>query len=180
MSFRYRKTEAGRAEIRERRHALSRPARNLLLIIDDTKTGDEWVALVAGVSAADLQGLVDAGFVAAGAAAAAPARAAATGAPPATPLMPTGTVDLELDAAPPPPAGVNVEAASFRALYDYLTAQARPRLGLVKGYRAVLDIERSTDVAALRRYAEHFVELVREVQGEADAADVQRELAALR
>lgn len=159
-SIRFRKTEAGRAEIRERKQALSRPARNLLVIIDDSRTGDEWLGLVAGATAADLQALADAGFV----------QAAASAEPVAAPPPP----------APEPEAAATVDSASFRALYDYLTAQARPRLGLIKGYRAVLDIERSTDVAALRRYAEHFIEQVRAAQGDDAAAGVARELAALR
>jgi len=163
-STKFRKTEAGRAEIRERRQALSRPARNLLVIIDDSRTGDEWLGLVAGAAPADLQALVDAGFVQAAAGVQAPPPAAAPAPPPVA------------DA----PAPASMDAASFRALYDYLTAQARPRLGLIKGYRAVLDIERSTDVAALRRYAEHFIEQVRAAQGTDAAAEVQRDLAALR
>jgi hypothetical protein len=159
MNQRYRKTDAGRAEIRERRLDLPRPARNLLLIIDDGKPAAEWVGLVAGAGPADLQRLLDAGLV------------AAVQAPPPR-------------AAAPAPAPANLapdlEAAGFRALYDYLTSQARPRLGLVKGYRAVLDIERCSGVEELRRYALNFVELVREADGDDAARRVALELSALR
>jgi hypothetical protein len=156
MSTRFQKTDAGREEIRARKLDLSRPARTLLLIVDGTKSGDEWLAMVAGATAADLQRLVDAGMLSA-----------------------------QVDAAPAPaakepPLAEVLEGTGFRALYDYLTGAARPRLGLIKGYRTVLEIERCTEVADLRRLALRFVELVREAQGDAAAREVGRELAALR
>lgn len=157
MNVRYQKTDAGRAEIRSRTVDLPRPARNLLLIIDGTRSGDEWLAMVAGATEQDLQSLLARGLVSALSQAA---------------IAPPSPVEESLADA--------LQAAGFRALYDYLTSNARPRLGLLKGYRAVLDIERSTDVAALRRYAVQFVELVREAGGEEAARVVRRELSALR
>lgn len=64
LSWRYAKTEAGRAEIRQRALPLSRPARNLLLIIDPSRSGQDWLAMVQGCSAAELQALLDAALVA--------------------------------------------------------------------------------------------------------------------
>lgn len=157
MTLRYQKSDAGRAEIRARGVDLSRPARNLLLIIDGTRTGDEWLAMVAGASQADLQALLARGLVSA-----------------------LTQVFIDPPAPAEEPLVQALEAAGFRSLYDYLTSNARPRLGLMKGYRAVLDIERCTDVAALRRYAVLFVELVREAAGEEAARKVRSELSALR
>ena len=51
------------------------PARTLLLIIDASKTGDEWLSMVNGVAAADLARLLGAGLIAQ-AGGAAPAAAA--------------------------------------------------------------------------------------------------------
>ena len=51
-SARFTKTEAGRQEIRARAHALSRGARNLLFILDDTRPGAEWLTLVQGTGPA--------------------------------------------------------------------------------------------------------------------------------
>jgi hypothetical protein len=161
MTIRFQKTDAGRDEIRARRLDLPRPARTLLLIIDASKTGEEWVSMITGVVPGDLERLVAAGLVV----------PVALPAAPAVPAVPPP------GAAPPAPS---LEAAGFRSLYDFLTAQARPRLGLIKGYRAVLDIERCTDVAELRRHALRFIEQVREVQGEAAAREVARDLDALR
>jgi hypothetical protein len=158
LSIRYQKTDAGREEIRARRLDLPRPARTLLLVIDGTRTGDEWVGMIAGVGAADLQRLVDSALVAP---AAAPSGAAAP-----------APAEVPLEQA--------LEAVPMRVLYDYLTAQVRSQLGLMKGYKAVLDIERCTDVAALRRYALQFVDLVRTANGDGAARAISRDLAALR
>lgn len=71
---RFTKTEAGRQEIRARAHtSLSRSARNLLLILDGTRPGAKWLALVHGASPVDLHALLRAGLVA-------PCQAAAPGA----------------------------------------------------------------------------------------------------
>ncbi len=64
LDGRYAKTEAGRAEIRLRGLPLSRPARNLLLIIDAGRSAGEWLALVKGCGAGELQALVDGGLIA--------------------------------------------------------------------------------------------------------------------
>jgi len=71
-SARFTKTEAGRQEIRARAHtSLSRSARNLLLIIDDTRPGAEWLGMVHGASPVDLHALLRARLVV-------PCRASAT------------------------------------------------------------------------------------------------------
>lgn len=162
MSIRYQKTEAGRAEIRERRHELPRLSRTLLLIIDGSKTGDEWLAALAGVGPDDLARLVQAGLVEPVAPAVAPARR------------------REAEAAAGPDLATALADVPFRALYDHLTAQARTQFGLMKGYKAVLDIERCADVDALRRYALAFVDQVRGANGDVAAGTLARELAALR
>ncbi len=72
MTQRYLKTDAGREAIRTRSLTLSRPARNLLLIIDDSRSGADWLALVANATEADLAQLLAAGLVLPVMAAAAP------------------------------------------------------------------------------------------------------------
>lgn len=168
--MRYQKTPAGRDEIRKRSQELPRPARNLLLIIDDTREGAEWVGLVNGATQADLDRLVQAGLI-----------------------LPKGAItapDIEIvppapeaaAAAPAAPAGRSVlqvlEELSYRELYDQLTADARPRLGLIKGYRMVLEIERCVDVEALRTLAIRYINEVRASQGEAAAKEFCRKLGA--
>ena len=152
MAERFARTEAGRREIRERSANLSRPARNLLLIIDASRTAAEWLTLVQGCTAADLQQLLDAGLIAeaGGGGATAPAR----------------TLEQAL------------QAQGYRELYELLTRQARPRLGLIKGYKMVLEVEKCNGPEAIRALALRFVERVREVQGEDEARALRRQLGA--
>lgn len=309
MTTRYAKTEAGRQAIRDRSQALSRPARNLLLIVDGRRTGREWVALVQGSSEADLAQLIEAGLIEAlgggGEVLQAPPAVAVAQAPselpsqvaqqgpqlpshlpapepslpPAQPLpvppselspadssqaqapaplapvaatdphsmpapvptapspapspssrksrsrfpsvlppmltsppeappvlaappvsaapsvsaaapasatasLPAATLsatpsDLAPDALVKPrkgmtalmpeedlrPVPVRLQDVSYRHLYDTMTAQARPLLGLIKGYRMVLDVEKCRTAEELRRLALRFIDEVRAAQG---------------
>ena len=144
-SARYAKTEAGRAEITGKALPLSRPARNLLLIIDASRTAEAWLGLVQGATPADLQALLHAGLV--------DTRTAAPAA--------QGTPRMSLAQA--------LESKSYQVLYDRITAEARPRLGLLKGYKLILDVERSGGPAEIRQLAQRFVEQVRIAQGDAAA-----------
>ncbi len=151
MADRFVRTEAGRREIRERQLSLSRAARNLLLVIDASKPAPDWLALVAGCTAADLAALRDAGLIA-----------------PSGDDAPRAAVTL----------AQALQARSYRELYDLLTQQARPRLGLIRGYRMVLEVEKCNGVDEIRALAQRFVDLVRDVQGEAEAQALRRQLGA--
>lgn len=170
MSQRYLKTDAGREAIRARSAMLSRPARNLLLIIDDSRSGAEWLALVANATETDLAQLLAGGLVAP---APGPALSAAgvsvpVLAPEPAPVPPAAitTVDVPLH-------GLSLDEAlavlGYRALYDVLTAQARARLGLIKGYKLALEIEKCSGVDELRALARRFVADLEANQGPASA-----------
>jgi hypothetical protein len=168
MDARYVKTEAGRAEMKERRLALPRQARLLLVIIDASKSGADWVAAVNGSSQADLErllatGLIEAHAGTAQAAAPVPASRSSEATPPITrePTKPSPNMPALSDAA----LVELVQSLGYRQLYDLLTAQARPRLGLIGGYRTVLEVERCTGVDEVRALALRFVESVRQAQG---------------
>ena len=164
MTARYAKTEAGREEIRARAHALSRPARNLLLIIDGSRSGAEWLQMVAGTGADDLAELLRAGLIAE---LAAPPRAAAPAVPSAA-APPSADEAAELARV--------LESLSYRQLYDRLTSEARPRLGLIKGYRMVLEIEKCSGADEIRKLALRFVDELRAAQGDAAAREFRRSL----
>lgn len=156
MGLRYQKTDAGRDEIRARKLDLSRPARTLLLIVDATKSPDEWLQMVKGAGTADFDALLQLGLLS----------------------------TTEVASAPAPKSGPTIEEAleklGYRELYDRLTQEARPRLGLMKGYRVVLEIEKCTDVFALRQLALRVIEEVRTAQGDAAASELRRALGAGR
>jgi hypothetical protein len=168
LSWRYAKTEAGRAEIRQRGLPLSRPARNLLLIIDASRSGEGWLAMVQGCGAAELQSLVDAGLVAAQAGAplvpdASPVPAASAVAAPAVPRMSLAQA---------------LETKSFEVLCRRVIAEARPRLGRIKGYWLALEVDHCEGAADIRALAQRFVEQVREANGDPAAVALAQVLLA--
>jgi hypothetical protein len=159
LDLNYQKTEAGRAEIKSRALALSRPARNLLLVLDASKSARQWLALVQGASEADFELLLQHELVAA------PFGATAAVAVAATPASATPVLALD---------GSELPQLAYEELYAYLTRHAKQYLGLMKGYRVVLDVERCGNLHELQMLAQRFVEQVRESQGEDLARQVRR------
>ena len=169
LSWRYAKTEAGRAEIRQRALPLSRPARNLLLIIDPSRSGEGWLAMVQGCGAAELQSLVDAGLVS--------AQVGATAAPKATPPAPAASMRTA-PALPRMSLAQALETKSFEVLCRRVIAEARPRLGRIKGYWLALEVDHCEGAADIRALAKRFVEQVREAEGDSAAVALAQVLLA--
>jgi len=152
------RTEAGRAEIRAKALPLSRPARNLLLVIDASCNGAEWIGKVHGSTEGDLQQLIDARLI---------VRTAAA---------PTASSSRQ------PSKAITLEEAlkkwTYDALYTLLTHEARERFGLIKGYRLILEIEGVSNLDGLKNVAVKFVEQIRKAHGEETAARFRRQLGA--
>ena len=150
----YVRTEAGKAEIRARSLQLSRPARNLLMVIDASCSGEEWIAKVLGSTRADLDQLIAAGLV---------------------------TVSAEAPRAGAAPR-VTVQQAikewTYDALYTLLTHEARERFGLIKGYRLILKIEGCANLEGMQDIALEFVEMIRKAHGEEPALRFRKQLGA--
>ena len=70
-----------------------------------------------------------------------------------------------------------LQGQSYKLLYDRLTAEARAQLGLFKGYRLILDIEKCSGPEPLRQLALQFVEQVRLAKGDAAASALAQRLA---
>ena len=163
----YQKTDAGRAEMKVRQLVNARATRNLLLVIDASKSARQWLGLVQGSTEADVQQLLDLGLIrAAGAApAAAPSASASAPAPVPSPAAPV---------AAPAVAAAGEPQLDYEQLYAYLTRHAKQYLGLMKGYKVVLEVERCSGLPELQDYARRFVEMVREAQGDDLAEQVKR------
>ena len=150
----YVRTEAGKAEIRAHAIKMSRPARNLLMVIDGSCSGDAWLGKVNGSTPADLEVLIAARLIA-----------------------PQGATDGKTVHQRVP-----VEAAvrdwTYDALYTLLTQEAKERFGLIKGYRLILKIEGCSDLAGLQAVALEFVEHIRKAHGEESAARFRKQLGA--
>jgi len=150
----YVRTDAGKIEIRAHSVKLSRPARNLLLVIDGSCSGDAWIGKVNGSTPADLEVLIAAKLI---------APVAGTG---------TSTVFQRI------PVEVAVRDWTYDALYTLLTHEAKERFGLIKGYRLILKIEGCADLAGMQAVALDFVEQLRKAHGEESAARFRKQLGA--
>ena len=150
----YVRTEAGKAEIRARSLQLSRSARNLLMVIDASCTGDKWITKVTGSTSADLDVLIAAKLIA--------PQGGAAG----------KTVYQRI------PVEVAVRDWTYDALYTLLTHEAKERFGLIKGYRLILKIEGCSDLAGIQAVALDFVEQIRKAHGEDSATRFRKQLGA--
>lgn len=153
------KTDAGHQEIRARAMALSRPARTLLVLADGARDADQLLGMVKGSSAADVQSLLDAGLVVEAAR--------------------RRTAPAAAEAAPPPePATESAGPSSlgYQELYDCLNALCKEQLGLVRGFKYSLDIEKATGLEGLREVASRFVADVQRINGDSAAHMVRRAL----
>ena len=178
QSLRLGRTALGQREIVDKTLTLARPARNLLLIIDAKRSAGDWLGLVRGTTLEDLQQLLAAGLIApVGAAAGVGARAtpAAAAAAAAADLPATAAPGLHNTARMS--LGDALLGQSYRLLYDRLTAEARAQLGLIKGYKLILDIERCSGPDEIRQLAERFVEQVRALHGDTKARALAQRLA---
>ena len=161
----YQKTDAGRAEMKVRQLVNARATRNLLLVIDASKSARQWLGLVQGSTEADVQQLLDLGLIRAAGAAPAAAPSASAPAPVPSPAAPV---------AAPAVAAAGEPQLDYEQLYAYLTRHAKQYLGLMKGYKVVLEVERCSGLPELQDYARRFVEMVREAQGDDLAEQVKR------
>jgi len=150
----YVRTDAGKAEIRTQTIKMSRPARNLLMVIDGSCSGDAWLGKVHGSTPADLEVLIAAKLIA--------PQGSAAG----------KTVHQRV------PVEVAVRDWTYDALYTLLTHEAKERFGLIKGYRLILKIEGCSDLAGIQAVALEFVEHIRKAHGEESAARFRKQLGA--
>jgi hypothetical protein len=173
MPSRYVRTAAGQAEIQGRALKLSRPVRNLLLVINDTRTIEDWLVQVNGITPEDVAMLRSEGLIAEVGAVAAPAAAK-----PAAPAKPLDLREGAANAKPAAPASAPAAAdgdwartqdvirnAGYAALYDALTSIGKAKLGLMRGYRFVLEVEKCNGQDELRLLALKFVEQLRAEHG---------------
>jgi len=180
MATVFSKTEAGQREIRERSLGLSRPARTVLVLADGSRTQEQLLQMVQGATPADVTALIDAGLLAASGGTASRSGPSTDAAPLATEPMPfAATMPIEVPAAAAAAAPA-ADALGYRELYDSLNALAKEQLGLFRGYKFVLEIEKASGVEGLREVAEKFAVEVQKVKGDSAAQMVRRALGLIR
>ncbi len=173
MQYRLIKTAAGHAEIQSRSRPLSRSVRNLLLVINDSQPVSYWLEKVQGVTDVDLQHLLDEGLLGKATAGSAPvpspssAQAPAPAPRPASPASPAPATTPATQSLDPEVASLMdvVRATSYSVLYDTLNSQGKAELGLVGGFRFVLEVERCNGLSELIPLAQRFLVQVREERG---------------
>ncbi|KAF1703892.1 MULTISPECIES: hypothetical protein [Pseudoxanthomonas] len=179
----YRKTDAGRDEIRDRGRRLSPPLRTVLLMVDGQRTLAQLREVMAGMKApADAleallaDGLIEAvpsGFDPAGLMGAIGPRAASR--PPSVVLA-----EAAANAAAPAPVAGSAAAAdtgsgAYLYLYERMSEAVRAHLGL-RGYFLQLKVERCTDIASLQALLPELRAAVAKAKGESFASDWERTL----
>lgn len=185
----YRKTDAGRDEIRDRSRRLPPALRTVLLMVDGQRTLADLRQVAGGVRAPDdaLERLLAEGLIepttdrfdveglmrAASGSAAAAAMAATAQSPAPVPQAPAES------AAPAPTetqsATPAVDADHYVRLYGRMSEAVRAHLGL-RGYFLQLKIERCTDAAGLQAVLPELRQALAKSKGDTFAADWERAL----
>ena len=155
------KTDAGRAEMQSRALVKERARRNLLLLIDGSKSEEMLLANLAGISAQDFQELRKLDLI-----------APASGAVTVGSATRTSTPDSARPTAPQPLAASPLDYSQFTAA---LTQLISSNLGL-RGFTLTLAVDKASTIEELREVAQRVVEQIRERKGEAAAAEARKTL----
>jgi len=187
----YRKTDAGRDEIRDRARRLSPPLRTVLLMVDGQRSLAQLREVMAGMKAPDdaleallAEGLIElipSGFDAAGLMGALGPRAASR--PPSVVLAETApaaaAAATEAGTAPaaatPPAKGTDKRSGPYLHLYERMSEAVRAHLGL-RGYFLQLKVERCADADGLQALLPELRAAVAKAKGESFASDWERTL----
>ena len=180
-SVRLARTDEGQHEIAARALTLTRPGRNLLLIIDAKRSAADWLGMVRGSTPDDLLQLLAAGLVAPVGGVAAPVPSPAPASPAVVATVPPVPAGPSQSAAPAASGrmtlGEALQAQSYKLLYDRMTSEARAQLGLIKGYKLILEIERCNGPDEIRALALQFVDQVRALHGDVKGRALAQRLA---
>lgn len=190
MTSRYIRTAAGQAEIQARALKLSRPVRNLLLVINDSRTIEDWLVQVHGVTPDDVGLLRSEGLITE--ANMAPVAQVAS-------IKPASSKPADLregSAAPKPTAAATSDAAAsdadwtrtqqvirmagYNSLYDALNSVGKAKLGLMRGYRFALEVEKCSGPDELRALALKFAEQLRAEHGMAAVGELTYAIGAVK
>lgn len=158
MSTIFDKTDKGREEISTRKYQLASRLRTLLVLVDGKQSKDELLKKVAGLglTAENLDELINSGFI----------QAIASSAP---------TVATPADPVPAKAAAPQAEIASasqvlpegqnqFQAIYQFYTETIKSTIGL-RGYPLQLKVEKATSIEDFRELRKPYLEAVLKAKG---------------
>jgi hypothetical protein len=153
------KTDAGRIEIQKRELVKERARRNLLLLIDGTKSEEMLLAGLVGIGAEDFRALEALALIAPVAGSARPGQA------------PTAAAQKGA-AAPSAQRSAPLDYGQFT---EALTQLISSQLGL-RGFVLTLAVERAGTIEELQAVAQRTIDQIRERKGEDAAATARRTL----
>jgi hypothetical protein len=180
MTACYAKTDFGLSVVRERTLALPRMLRTMLVLADGRRTGEQLTQLVQGSGEPELKSLVDTGLISekplASSTPSAKKRELELSAP-----APDVLVDMELPGIsavqePPAPTPEAHQTAALGDLYECLNAMAKEQLGLFKGLKYALEIEKAANAEQLVAIAHRYVVDVEKVKGKVAGRMARRAL----
>jgi len=172
------KTDAGRHEIQARALVKERARRNLLLVIDGTKSEESLLAGLAGIGPEDFQALAALNLIEPAAAPPPGAREAGHSRPaplgPSSRPAPLGpaSAPAPLTTTPAPLASAPLDYAQFTAA---LTRIISSQLGL-RGFTLTLAVEKASTIEELQAVAQRTIDQIRERKGDAAAAAARQAL----
>ncbi|HEX7440018.1 MAG TPA: hypothetical protein VF319_07945 [Caldimonas sp.] len=152
------KTDAGRSEIQKRELVKERARRNLLLLIDGTKSEEMLLAGLAGIGAEDFRALQELALIA-----------------------PVAGSVRAAEISTASPAAAQQGAAAAPAPLDYgqftaaLTQLISSQLGL-RGFVLTLAVEKAGTIEELQAVAQRTIDQIRERKGQDAAAAARRTL----
>jgi hypothetical protein len=154
------KTDAGRAEMQSRALIKDRARRNLLLLIDGTKSEEMLLSNLAGITAADFQELRKLDLIA-------PAVGAVTVGNPSR----AGSADSRATI----PSTLPGELLDYGQFTAALTKLISANLGL-RGFTLTLAVEKAGTIEELREVAKRTIEQIRERKGDQAASEARKTL----
>ncbi|MEP7302370.1 MAG: hypothetical protein ABI699_12650 [Caldimonas sp.] len=162
------KTDAGRAEMQSRALIKERARRNLLLLIDGTKSEEMLLGNLVGITAADFQELRKLDMIAPASGAVTVGNAAL--APTSDPMRSTVPQALATAAA-----GGAMSAPDHSQFTAALTQLISANLGL-RGFTLTLAVDKASTLEEMREVEQRVIEQIRERKGEAAAAEAHKTL----
>jgi hypothetical protein len=171
------KTAAGKRELQERTIALKRSSRTLLVLADGLRTQEELLQFVRGAEPSDIEELRAAGLVTLSQVTVSVARrtegANVAGQAPRGPSARTSGFS-ETSA---PEAWKPAQEMSYQEIYATLNLLCRDHLGLIKGFRYSMEIEKASGIEELKAVARRFAAEVEQSKGPVAGQLVRRALA---
>lgn len=155
------KTDAGRIEMQTRALVKERARRNLLLLIDGSKSEEMLLANLAGISADDFQELRKLDLIA-------PAAGAVTVGDPSR----AASVEASRPTVPQSLAEAPLDYGQFTAA---LTKLISAQLGL-RGFTLTLAVEKAGTIEELQNVAQRTLDQIRDRKGEAAALEARKTL----